>query len=58
MTDRIIDWQLKCENCGFEFGIMFNADETEENKKENLKIINRPKIEIKVCKSVCKLVCK
>lgn len=34
MTDRIIDRQLKCENCGFEFSIMFNADETEENKKE------------------------
>ena len=28
-----IDWWLKCPVCGFEFSILFPADESEENKK-------------------------
>lgn len=31
---KSIDWYLKCTNCGFEFSILFPADESEENKKE------------------------
>ena len=34
MTDKVISWDIECENCGFEFSVMFNADESEENKKE------------------------
>ena len=33
MIDKTISWELKCENCGFEFSTLFYADETEENKK-------------------------
>lgn len=29
----VIDWYLRCPKCGFEFSILFDADETEENKK-------------------------
>ncbi len=29
---KSIDWHLKCESCGFEFSVIFNANETEENK--------------------------
>lgn len=29
----VIDWYLRCQKCGFEFGVIFDADETEENKK-------------------------
>lgn len=28
-----IDWHLRCPKCGFEFSILFDATETEENKK-------------------------
>ena len=28
-----IDWDLRCPKCGFEYSIIFDADETEENKK-------------------------
>lgn len=34
MPNKIISWDIECLNCGFEFGIMFDADETEETKKE------------------------
>lgn len=30
---KVIDWYLKCPDCGFEFSILFDADESEENKK-------------------------
>ena len=33
MQNECLSWKLKCPNCGFEFGILFDADETEENKK-------------------------
>lgn len=29
----VIDWYLRCPKCGFEFSVLFNSDETEENKK-------------------------
>ena len=31
---KVIRWDLECERCGFEFSVTFNADESEENKKE------------------------
>lgn len=31
---KIISWNLKCPNCGFEFGITTDFDELEEIKKE------------------------
>ncbi len=31
--NKYIDWYLKCPVCGLEFSVIFNADETEENKK-------------------------
>lgn len=34
MRDKYISWDIKCENCGFEFSVLFDADESEENKKE------------------------
>ena len=34
MPNRILKWELECPNCGFEFSVMFDADESEENKKE------------------------
>lgn len=27
-----IDWYLRCPKCGFEFSVLFDADETDENK--------------------------
>ena len=31
---KCLDWFLRCSNCGFEFSVLFNADEKEENKEE------------------------
>lgn len=31
---KIISWDLKCPNCGFEFGITTDFDEPEAIKKE------------------------
>lgn len=31
---KVLDWQLKCAKCGFEFSIMFDSDESEENKNK------------------------
>ena len=38
MANKCIDWYLKCENCGFEFSVLFDIDET-DNEEEVKKTI-------------------
>lgn len=33
MANETISWWLECPKCGFEFSVLFDADESEENKK-------------------------
>ena len=30
---KTISWEVKCLNCGFEFSVIFDADEDEETRK-------------------------
>lgn len=33
MKRKCFDWYLRCSNCGFDFSVLFDVDETEENKE-------------------------
>ena len=34
LKNKSISWKLECSNCGFGYSVIFDADESEENKKE------------------------